>query len=152
MIRAYATCDLAEADHTVKIFRYTRLGLVEHLARSNGFRPGRGERYGTAYVCVPFDPDLDNDDDPAVEARHDAFRRLLFDLEAADGGSPRCEADTDRELRLLEGFEVPGLVAGLRGSLFPNPAIRRSSRKRPTIAPPRARGLPARSVKAAVPE
>ncbi len=78
MIRAYATCDLAEPDHVVKTFRYTRLTLVEYLARANGFPAHRGERGSTAYVCVPFAPDPDDDHDPAADERTDAFRRLLF--------------------------------------------------------------------------
>ncbi len=119
MIRAYATCDLAEPDHVVKTFRYTRLTLVEHLVRANGFSPHRGERGSTAYVCVPFDPNPDDDHDPAVEDRNEAFRRLLLDLEAADAGSLRCEAETEPELYVLEGLEIPGLLAGMRGSVFP---------------------------------
>ncbi|MDP9477067.1 MAG: hypothetical protein M3R38_15515 [Actinomycetota bacterium] len=119
MIRAYATCDLAEPDHVVKGFRYARLGLVEHLARVNGLSAHRGERGGTAYVCVPFDPDPDDDHDPAADERTDAFRRLFFDLEAADAGLLRCEAETEPELYVLEGLEIPGLLAGMRGSVFP---------------------------------
>ena len=119
MIRAYATCDLAEPDHVVKGFRYARLGLVEHLARANGFSTHRGERGGTAYVCVPLDPDLDNGHDPAADERTDAFRCLLFDLEAADAGFLRCEAETETEFYVLEGLKVPVLPAGMQGSVFP---------------------------------
>jgi hypothetical protein len=110
VITAYATCDLSEPDEALKLFRYGRLSLVEHLARREALPTSRGERRGSegdtiAYLCVSVDG----------EGGAAALVRLLGAMRDLGPGPLRCQADTPADLAFLASLDFPGLLVGYPG-------------------------------------
>lgn len=107
MITVLATCDLTEEDWAIKSFRYSRLGLIAHLARQRGLdEPVDHEHHGAVYlkVRVARDQDVPEDNDLL-----DSFVSFLRDLHVNDAGRVTCYYTHEPERILLEKTGLPNV-------------------------------------------